>query len=49
MPGKVEILDDPWSDNPGIYSLNVKEKSIRRIRDFKKLEVPYDDKLNIEW
>ena len=46
---EVEILDDPWSDNPGIYSLNVKEKSIRRIRDFKKLEVPYDDKLNIEW
>lgn len=46
---EVEILDDPWSDNPGIYSLNVKEKSIKRIKNFKKLEVPYDDKLNIEW
>jgi hypothetical protein len=46
---EVEILDDPWSDNPNIYLLNVKEKSINRIRDFKKVEIPYDDKLNIEW
>ncbi|MCS3801431.1 hypothetical protein [Niastella sp. OAS944] len=46
---EVEILEDPWSDNPGIYIINVKEKSVKRIRDFKKLEVPFDDKLNIEW
>lgn len=46
---EVEVLEDPWSDNPGIYILNVKTKSIKRIRDFKKSEVPYDDNLNIEW
>lgn len=46
---EVEILEDPWSDNPGIFILNVKDKSVKRIRDFKKLEVPYDCKLNIEW
>jgi hypothetical protein len=46
---EVEILDDPWSDNPGIYNLNVKTKSIRRIKDLKKLEIPYDDNLKIEW
>ncbi len=45
----VEILDDPWSDNPGIYSLNVKSKSIKRIKDFRKLEIPYADNLKIDW
>jgi hypothetical protein len=33
---EVEILDDPWSDNPSIYLLNVKEKSINRIRILKR-------------
>jgi hypothetical protein len=46
---EVDILEDPWSDKPGIYTLNVKSKSIKRIRDFKKLEIPYDDNLKVDW
>jgi len=46
---EVEILDDPWSDSASIYNLNVKSKSIKRIRDFKKLEIPYDEKAEIKW
>jgi hypothetical protein len=46
---EVDIIEDPWSDNPGIYALNVKSKSIKRIRDFKKLEIPYDDNLKVNW
>jgi hypothetical protein len=46
---EVEILDDPWSENPGIYIFNVKSKSIKRLRDFKKLEIPFKDNLKINW
>jgi hypothetical protein len=46
---EVEILDDPWSYNPGVYTVNVKVKSIKRIRDFRKLEIPYDNNLKIDW
>lgn len=46
---EVEILDDPWSENPGIYNLNLNSKSIKRIRDFKKLKIPYDEKTGIKW
>jgi len=46
---EVEVLDDPWSDNPSVYNLNVKSKSIKRIGDFKNVEIPYDDNLKIEW
>ena len=46
---EVEILDDPWGDNPGIYKLNMKSKSIKQIRDFKKLDIPYDDNLKVDW
>lgn len=46
---EAEILDDPWSDNPGIHNLNTKTGVIQRIRDFKRLEIPYDDNINIDW
>lgn len=46
---EVEILDDPWSDNPGIHNLNAQTGVIQRIRDFKRLESPYDDNTEIEW
>jgi hypothetical protein len=45
---EVDIIEDPWSDNPDVYTLNVKSKSIKRIRDFKKLEIPYDDNLKVD-
>jgi len=46
---EVEILDDPWSDNPGIYSLYIKSKAIKRIREFKKLDIPFDGSSRIDW
>lgn len=46
---EVEVLDDPWSDNPGIYSFNVNTKAINRIRDFQQLEIPYDAMIKIDW
>lgn len=46
---EVEFLDDPWSDNPGIYSLNIKSKAIKRIRGFKKLDIPFDGSSKIDW
>jgi len=39
---EVEILDDPWSDSPGIYNLNVLTKTIKKIRNFSKVLIPYD-------
>jgi hypothetical protein len=44
---EVEVLDDPWSDNPGIYNLNVQTREIERISNFKQLNIPYQDK--IDW
>jgi hypothetical protein len=46
---EVEIIDDPWSDNPGIQNLHTKTGALQRIRDFKKLEIPYDDNVEIDW
>lgn len=46
---EVEILDDPWSDNPGIHHLNTQTGELQRIRDFKRLEKPYDDNIEIDW
>jgi len=48
---EVEILDDPWSDDCGIYLFNIGTRTVTRIRDFKKLEIPYDvhNQLKIDW
>jgi hypothetical protein len=48
---EVEILDDPWSSNPGIYSFNIKTDTIKRIKDFKKPDIPYKefDRTMFKW
>lgn len=48
---EVEILDDPWTDHPGVYNFDIKKKSVKRIRDFKKLAIPYnvDNNPKIVW
>lgn len=46
----VEVLDDPWSENAGVYYLDVKTNVIKRVRDFEMLNTPYDeDKSKIHW
>lgn len=40
---EIQVLDDPWGDNPGVYSFDINTKIIKRIRDFKKLDGPYYD------
>lgn len=48
---EVEILSDPWRDDPGVYLFNTQTKAINRVRDFKRLDFPYDayDKSKIVW
>jgi hypothetical protein len=46
---EAEILDDPWSDSPGIHNLNTKTGVIQRVRDFKRLETLYDNNIEIDW
>lgn len=46
----VEVLDDPWGENPGIYSLEIDTLYVKRIRDFQKLDTPYNDNnVEINW
>lgn len=46
---EVEVLDDPWADDPAIYSFDIQTKVIKRVRDFQQLEGPYDEQLEIDW
>lgn len=46
---QVEILDDPWSDLPGIFSFNILTFEAVRIGDFPKLSVPYDSDIKLTW
>ena len=48
---EVEILEDPWSDNPCIFNLNIQTNVIKKVRTFKKLDIPYEDsdKLKLSW
>jgi len=46
---EMEILDDPWSDNPGIYSFNILTNDIKKIRNFSKTIIPYDSITKIAW
>ncbi len=39
---EVEILDDPWGQNPGIYNFNIMTSKVIKIRSFKQLTIPYD-------
>lgn len=45
----IEILDDPWSDQPGIFSFNILTFEAVRIGDFPKLSVPYDSDIKLTW
>ena len=48
---EVEILDDPWGDNPCIFNLTIQTNVIKKVRAFKKLKIPYDafDKSQLSW
>ena len=39
---EIEVLDDPWSDSPGIYSLDILTKTVRKVRSFSKSVTPCD-------
>lgn len=48
---EVEILDDPWSYNPCVFNLNIQTNVIKKVRTFKKLDIPHEDsdKLHLSW
>lgn len=46
----VEVLDDPWNEDSGIYYLDITTAAATRIRDFKTLTMPYkEDRSKIKW
>ena len=47
---EIEVLDDPWSANPGVFRLDIRALTTTKIRDFKKLDIPYtEDPSQIDW
>ena len=38
---EIDILDDPWTDNPGIFRYHIQTGILTKIKDFPKQEIDY--------